>query len=331
MDSVKKILVLGSLNMDFVIRIKQMPQVGETILGNTVQLVPGGKGANQAYAAGKLGGNVTMLGAVGTDPYGTQLIQNLKDVHVDTAGIQMLAEVPTGQAFVMVFDSGDNSIVVIQGANAEVSREMIDKNIQYIEECDYVIMQLEIPLDTVQYVKEIALQKGKKVVLDPAPAVPGLSDEFWKGISLIKPNETELAVLTGKEISSIKDAVAAAEGLIGKGVETVVVTLGGDGCLLVNAQGYQYFPANKVECVDTTAAGDSFIASLVVALSEGKDYKEAICFAQKVSSIVVTKRGAQTSIPWRSEVQEEEKNENTKKCIFSNSIDHPAVSDLLYG
>lgn len=331
MNELKKILVLGSLNMDFVIRVKEMPKIGETILGDTVRLVPGGKGANQAYAAGKLGGDVTMMGGVGADPYGAQLIQSLKEVHVDTEGIQVLENVPTGQAFVAVFDSGDNSIVVIQGANAEIGREMIDKNIHYIDECDYIIMQLEIPLDTVQYVKELAIQKGKKVVLDPAPAVPGLTEEFWRGISLIKPNETELAILTGKEVSTKEEAAAAAESLVAKGIETVIVTLGGDGCLMVNTEGNQYFPANKVKCVDTTAAGDSFIASLVVALSEGKHYEEAICFAQKVSSIVVTKQGAQTSIPWREEIQEEKKNEDTKECIFSNSIHHPAVSDLLCG
>ncbi len=317
--------------MDFVIRVTEMPQIGETVLGQSVQLVPGGKGANQAYAAGKLGGDVTMLGAVGEDPYGEQLIQNLNEVHVDTTGIQRMKNVPTGQAFVSVYDSGDNSIVVISGANADISREMIDENMCYIEECDYIIMQLEIPLDTVQYVKDIAVKKGKKVVLDPAPAVPGLSREFWQGISLIKPNETELAILVGKELSEKEEIAAAAASLVVKGVETVVVTLGGDGCLLVDAERKLYFPPYKVECIDTTAAGDSFIASMVVALCEGKEYEEAIHFAQKVSAIVVTQRGAQTSIPWRSEIQEGENDENTKECIFSNSVCNPAVSDLLYG
>lgn len=327
----KKILVLGSLNMDFVIRVKEMPQIGETILGQSVKLVPGGKGANQAYAVGKLGGDVTMLGAVGEDPYGKQLIQNLNEVHVDTTGIQVVKEVSTGQAFVSVFDSGDNSIVVVQGANAGISREMIDKNMQYIDACDYIIMQLEIPLDIVQYVKDIAVEKGKKVVLDPAPAVSGLSDEFWRGISLIKPNETELSILIGKELSEKEEIAEAAASLVAKGVETVVVTLGGDGCLLVDAERELYFPAYEVECIDTTAAGDSFIASLVVALCEGKGYEEAISFAQKVSAIVVTQWGAQTSIPWRSEIQEGENDESTEECIFSNSDCNPAVSDLLYG
>lgn len=298
----KKILVIGSLNMDFMIRVKENPKVGETILGETVKLVPGGKGANQAYAVGKLGGNVAMLGAVGTDPFGGQLTDNLKSVNVDTTGVQVLEDVPTGQAFVSVYDSGDNSIIVIPGSNGKVSKEMIDENIRYIDECDYIIMQLEIPLDVVQYVKDVAVQKGKKVVLDPAPAVAGLKDEFWNGVSVIKPNETELAILTGKETSTREEIGAAARELVAKGVETVLATLGGEGCLMVNAEGEQYFPSQKVECVDSTAAGDSFLAAFVVALSEDKSYEEAIEFAQKVAAIVVTRQGAQTSIPRREEI-----------------------------
>ncbi|WP_270395097.1 ribokinase [Mediterraneibacter massiliensis] len=302
----KKIMVLGSLNMDFVISVKEMPQVGETILGKDVQLVPGGKGANQAYAAGKLGGNVMMMGAVGKDLYGDKLLNNLSRVHVDTSAIQKLDDVPTGQAFVSVYDNGDNSIIVIQGANGCVDRAMVDANRKYLDECEYIIMQLEIPLETVQYVKDLAVSKGKKVIIDPAPAVPDLPDSFWKNVTLIKPNETEIGILTGRKVSTVEDAKEAAEILVEKGVETVIVTLGGDGCLLVDKENEKYFPANKVECIDTTAAGDSFIASLVVALSEGKDYENAIAFAQKVSAIVVTRQGAQTSIPCRTEIQDGE-------------------------
>ena len=299
----KKILVLGSLNMDFVIRMKEMPQIGETILGETVSLVPGGKGANQAYAAGKLGGDVTMLGAVGNDSYGEKLIQNLKTVQVHAEGIQRMETIPTGQAFVSVYDSGDNSIVVIKGANDSLTKEFIDANESYIDACDYIIMQLEIPLDVVYYVKTLAVRKGKKVVLDPAPAVAGLEDDFWNGISILKPNETELSVLA-QETPETKEGIAKmARKLIAKGVETVIVTLGEKGCLLVNETEEMYFPAHKVEIVDTTAAGDSFIAALVVSICEGNTYKEAIQIAQTVSSQVVTRQGAQTSIPWRAEVK----------------------------
>ncbi|MBS6195702.1 MAG: ribokinase [Clostridiales bacterium] len=299
----KKILVIGSLNMDFVIRVKENPKTGETILGESVKLVPGGKGANQAYAAGKLGGNVTMLGAVGTDPYGCQLTENLKGVNVDTTGIRILEGIPTGQAFVSVYDSGDNSIIVIPGCNGAITKEMIDEQIGYIEECDYIIMQLEIPLDVVQHIKDLAVKKGKKVILDPAPAVEGLKEEFWKGVSVVKPNETELAVLTGKEVSTREEIASAARVLVEKGVETVLATLGGEGCLMVNAEGERYFPADRVTCVDSTAAGDSFLAAFTVALSEEWSYEEAIRFAQKTASIVVTRKGAQTSIPWRKELE----------------------------
>lgn len=302
----KKILVLGSLNMDFVIRVKEMPQVGETILGKSVELISGGKGANQAYAAGKLGGNVTMMGAVGNDLYGDELMNNLRQVHVGTGGLQKVDKVSTGYAFVSVYDSGDNSIIVVPGANGCVDKELIDANMKFIDECDYIIMQLEIPLETVQYVKDLAVSKGKKVIIDPAPAVPNLKDEFWENVTLIKPNETEIGVLTGRKVSTLEDAKDAARILVEKGVETVIVTLGGDGCLLVDKEKEKYFPANKVECIDTTAAGDSFIAALVVALSEGENYEKAIDFAQKVSAIVVTRQGAQTSIPCRNEIQEGE-------------------------
>lgn len=299
----KKIVVLGSLNMDFVIRVREMPQVGETILGESVRLVPGGKGANQAYAIGKLGGAVTMLGAVGEDVYGEQLCQNLRSVGVDTKGVAKLEKVPTGQAFVSVYDSGDNSIIVIPGANGELNREMIDREMHCIDECDYIVMQMEIPLEVIRYVKDTAIRKGKKVVLDPAPAVAGLEDAFWKGISILKPNETELELLTGMKRDTMEEIKEAARSLVAKGVETVVVTLGEKGCLLVDGEKEEYFPLHKVDVKDTTAAGDSFLAALVVALCEGKDYEEAVAFAQRVSAVVVTRQGAQTSIPWRSEME----------------------------
>lgn len=302
----KKIVVLGSLNMDFVIRVKERPGVGETVLGENVRLVPGGKGANQAYAAGKLGGAVAMLGAVGEDGYGEQLCQNLRSVRVDTKGIRKLGNVPTGQAFVSVYDSGDNSIIVIPGANGELSREMIEQEMGCIDECDYIVMQMEIPLDVIRYVKEMAVRKGKKVVLDPAPAVAGLEDEFWKGITILKPNEMELGILTGKRLKTQEEIKDAARSMVEKGVETVIVTLGEKGCLLVDAKKEEYFPVHKVKIKDTTAAGDSFIAALVVALCEGKTYEEAVVFAQRVSAIVVTRQGAQTSIPWRREMEEEQ-------------------------
>lgn len=298
----KKILILGSLNMDFVIRVKNMPACGETIIAESVSLVPGGKGANQAYAVGKLGGRAVMFGAVGKDIYGKRLMENLQSVHVDVSGVQIMEDELTGQAFVSVYDSGDNSIVVAQGANGSLTKELIDQNIAYIDDCDYIIMQLEIPVEIVSYVKQLAQERGKKIILDPAPAVSGLDDSFWNGISILKPNEIELGILTGKSLETDADIEEAARRLVEKGVETVIVTLGEKGCLIVDREKISRFPVKKVEIVDTTAAGDSFLAALVVAMSEGKTLEESVKFAQTVSVIVVTRQGAQTSIPTREEI-----------------------------
>lgn len=299
----KKIMVIGSLNMDSVVETPYMPKAGETISGKSVELIPGGKGANQAYAAGKLGGNVGMIGAVGADAFGTVLKENLEKVGVDTAGVEVMEGETTGQAFITVDSKGENSIIIIAGTNGLVTKEMVDKQRKLIEESDIVIMQLEIPIETVVYAKELARSLGKQIIVDPAPAVADLPEHFWEGIDYIKPNETELSILTGKDIHTRQDAIEGARTLIGKGVGAVLVTLGGDGCLYVTGTKDRLFPAAKVKAVDTTAAGDSFTAGFALALSEGKTYEEAICFGQKVSAIAVTRKGAQTSVPTRKEVE----------------------------
>lgn len=299
----KKITVVGSLNMDVVIETPHMPKCGETISGRKVTMVPGGKGANQAYAVGKLGGDVTMIGAVGTDASGEALLDNLRSVNVNVSGIRKLQDGTTGQAFIAVDDNGDNSIIIIAGTNGHVTKEVIDENAQIIRESDIVIMQLEIPLEVVEYVKELALEAGKTVIVDPAPAVSDIPESFWQGIDYIKPNETELAILTGEKMSTEDELVKGARKMIEKGVKNVIVTLGGDGCLFVTTDTAELFPSNKVKAVDTTAAGDSFTAAFALALSQGADYKEAIRLGQKVSSIAVTRKGAQTSIPSMEEVQ----------------------------
>ena len=304
----EKIVVIGSLNMDHVIEVPHMPECGETLSGRSVALVPGGKGANQAYAVGKLGGNVTMIGAIGKDASGEALINNLKCVGVNVEGIAQIDGGITGQAFITVDDNGDNSIVIIAGTNGMVTKELIDENVHIIKESDIVIMQLEIPLDVVAYVKEIAVKEGKTVIIDPAPAVADIPDFFWKGIDYIKPNETELAILTGLRLETREEIIKGAKMMLERGVKNVIVTLGGDGCLLVKEEGEQFFPSHKVKAVDTTA-GDSFTAAFALALSRGKRDEEAIALGQKVSSIVVTRKGAQTSIPTMSEVEEMRKEE----------------------
>lgn len=293
----KKILIIGSLNMDIVLETPRIPKVGETISGKNIMQTPGGKGANQAYAVGKLGGNVGMIGAVGDDSFGHTLKENLESVGVDAAGVEMFSGEPTGQAYIAVDEKGENSIILIAGTNGMITKEMIKNNLKKIQESDIIIMQLEIPLEVVEYVKELAVEFGKIVILDPAPAIANLPDSFWKGIDYIKPNETELEILIGKEMKNLEELKKGARIMLEKGVKNVVVTLGGDGCLFVSAEREEFFPANKVKVVDTTAAGDSFTAGMALALSKGENCKEAIQFGQKVSAIVVSRMGAQTSIP----------------------------------
>lgn len=300
-----RILVVGSLNMDFVIDVEKMPVAGETILGERLKLVPGGKGANQAYAAGKLGGDVQMIGAVGNDTYGQMLMENLKSVGVDTSGIEVLEGVPTGNAFISVDKNGENSIIVIQGANARITSEMIDRHRDLIDACDIVIMQMEIPIPVIEYVKQIAKEKGKIVILDPAPAQADLTEEFLSGFDIIKPNETELQILTGRKMTSCEEMAEGARELLDKGIGTVIITLGGEGALMITKDSCEEFKARKVIPVDTTAAGDSFTAALAIQLGKGISCGEAIAFGNKVSGVVVTRKGAQTSIPTMEEVIKE--------------------------
>lgn len=298
----KKVLVVGSLNMDIVIETDHIPVSGETISGKSIELIPGGKGANQAYTIGKLGGNVAMLGAVGEDDKGQKLLENLEKVGVNVAGIKKMNDVPTGQAYIAVDSAGNNVIVIIAGANGEVSESLIRENMELILNSDIIVMQLEIPLEVVRFVKDLAVELGKTVIVDPAPAVKGIPDSFWAGIDYIKPNETEIGILTGMEVKNQEDAVRAAKTLIKKGVKNVIVSLGSKGCVLVTKDTEEYFPACKVKAVDTTAAGDCFTAAFALALSQGKDSKEAISFGQKASAIAVTRKGAQTSIPTLEEI-----------------------------
>lgn len=298
----KKILVIGSLNMDFLIETAKIPEPGETVLGRSVSHIPGGKGANQAYAAGRLDGDVAMIGAVGDDAYGKMLTGSLRSAGVDISGIETCSGMSTGQAYISLEASGENCIIVIPGANLLVTPELIERHMDLVDACDYILTQFEIPLDTVRFIQKLARRKNKRLIVDPAPAVPDLEPGFWEGISIIKPNETELALLTGLKMNSREEYIAGARALIEKGVETVVLTLGKTGCIAVSGQEARFFPAHVVKTVDTTAAGDSFTAALAIALSEGNDIKDAVAFAQNVCAVVVTRKGAQSSIPGRNEL-----------------------------
>lgn len=300
----ERILIIGSLNMDMVIEMKRMPLKGETVLGNSIAYIPGGKGANQAFAAGMLGGNAAMLGCVGCDDLGTQLKENMKKSGTDTAGIAEIEHCPTGMAVIYVDDGGDNSIVVIAGANGVCDVEYLKQNDEMIQNSSYIIFQMEIPCEAVYYGIRRAKELGKTVVLNPAPAPDHLPEEILALVDYLTPNETEVAKLTGQKDLSMESIRAGAQKLLCQGVKNVLVTLGDKGALLVNKDGENLYPTRKVSAVDTTAAGDCFNGAFVVGLAEGMSHEEAIRFANTASSIAVTRKGAQSSIPTREEVME---------------------------
>ena len=297
-----KILVIGSLNIDMVMKVDHMPTAGETILCDGMKLVAGGKGANQACAAGRLGTDVTMLGAIGNDSHGEMQRDSLQRSGVDVSGLITKERVSTGTAFITVNKEGNNSIVVVQGANAQFTPEDIEAHRDLLEECEIVILQLEIPMDTVLYAVKLARTLGKTVILDPAPVPEHFPEELYQYVDIIKPNESELSRLTG--IADTQNHLEEAVQIVkDHGVKNVLVTLGGDGVYLdTENEPPVHIPAKKVEVVDTTAAGDSFTAALAAMLLEGKTLKEAAEFANQVSAIVVTREGAQDSIPTLQEV-----------------------------
>lgn len=300
----KKILVIGSLNMDMVIPVKELPQKGETILGGSPDYIPGGKGANQACAAGKLGGAVTMLGKVGRDSMGRTLKENLAAAGVDVSHVEETPDAPTGMAVIYVSESGSNSIVVIPGANGLCDAAYIEANEDLIAAHDIIVLQLEIPYDGVFRAIRLAKKHGRLVVLNPAPAPDSLPPEIIASLDYFTPNETEMGRIAGLPVGNTKEAVAAGKKLVEAGVGTVLATLGEAGALLVTGETAQVIPTLRVRAVDTTAAGDTFNGAFVTALAEGKSEAEAIAFGNRAAAISVTRKGAQTSIPTRKEVEE---------------------------
>lgn len=298
----KKILVIGSLNMDITLRMERAPEAGETLTADSLITSPGGKGANQAYAAGKLGGDVTMLGAVGQDAYGEELCRNLASVGVDISGIRKIAGVSTGTAVIFVEHTGENRIVLVSGANSMVDRAYIDEHIDKIRDCEIVMLQLEIPLETVTYAAKLAKELGKTVILDPAPAIPNISAELLSYVDYMKPNETELnMLLTGKaDALQLDEALERVQKL---GVKNVWVTLGSKGVFFKGVDGNsEVIPSIQVTAVDTTAAGDTFLAAAAVSLSKGEGPREAAIYGNRAASIAVTRPGAQQSMPTAEEV-----------------------------
>ena len=303
------ILVVGSLNMDQVVRVPRVPMLGETLLGaGSLKLIPGGKGANQAVAMARLGAHVSMAGRVGTDPFGEQLVQALAADHVDTHLIVTDVEEASGVAFIFLTSDGDNSIIVASGANMRVGLDEVrfPKILAALHQAQALVLQLEIPLGTVQRLIAEGHSAGVPVILNLAPAHP-LSRETLQQVSVLILNETEATLLSGQRVESMEDARIVATVLHESGIPTIVMTLGSRGALLVttDAAGQLhsiYQPAPKVQVIDTTAAGDCFVGAFTVALTAGQSSEEALRFAVHASALKVTRFGAQSGLPTREEV-----------------------------
>jgi ribokinase len=297
----KRIVVVGSCNTDMVIKSDRLPVPGETILGGTFFMNPGGKGANQAVAASRMGGNVTLISKTGNDVFGKQSVMLYTAENIKTDYIYSDPKHPSGVALITVDSQGENCIVVASGANAYLTPSDIDKASAEIESSDLVLMQLEIPIETVEYVAEMASKKGIKVILNPAPA-RALSDNLLKNLYIIIPNKSEAEILSGIKVSDIESAKQAADIISAKGVEIVVITLGAQGALIKEYGEYLFVEAFKVDALDTTAAGDTFCGAFCVGLSEGRSIPDAVKFAARAAALTVTRMGAQASIPYRSEL-----------------------------
>lgn len=298
----KKIIVLGSCNTDMVIRTTRLPVSGETIIGGEFMMTPGGKGANQAVAASRLGGDVTFVTKIGNDVFGRQSLELYQNEKINTDYVFLDTENPSGIALITVDESAENCIVVASGANKTLSKEDVDKCRKEIEGADILLMQLEVPMETVEYAAELANRAGVKIILNPAPATI-MSDGLLKNIDIIIPNKTEAELISGIRVYDWETAKTAAGRISEKGVDTVIITLGSLGALLKVGETYQEFPIREnIKAVDTTAAGDTFCGALSVALSEGMPFSDAIRFANEAAGVSVTKMGAQVSIPYRSDI-----------------------------
>jgi len=296
-----KILILGGINMDETIRVVAMPKVGETINGHDLTFSPGGKGANQAFAAAKLGAKVKMLGAVGCDTFGEAICKNLSSVGIDLSDLYRDEKEPTGTALITVDDRGNNSIIVAQGANLRYRPEMI--NDALFNDVSMVIMPLEVPMDAIEIFIKRAYELGKTVIVNPAPAPEGSIAHLYPMISWLTPNETELEKMSGMNCDSLDSIVAAAEKLLNAGVKNLLITAGSRGSVWVSKEKAVLFPTRTVKAVDTTAAGDTFHGGFCTKLAEGASVEEAIFFGNFAASIGVTRPGAQASVPSREEVE----------------------------
>jgi ribokinase len=298
----KDILVIGSSNTDMIVQAPRIPRPGETILGGTFNTAAGGKGANQAVACARAGGKVTFVARVGRDMFGEQALQGFRQDGIDVTYVKQDDTAPSGVALIIVDEHGENSIAVASGANNNLGKADLEAARAAFQTADTVLMQLEIPLETVEAAARMAREQGIRVILNPAPACT-LSDALLQNVSILTPNETEAELLTGIIVQDETSARKAAEVLIGKGVKTVILTLGAAGAYLHTDTFQGMIPSYPVEPVDTTAAGDTFNGVLAVALAEGRSLEQAVTFANAAAALSVTKLGAQPSAPDRESVE----------------------------
>jgi ribokinase len=295
-----KIFVIGSANTDMVVKTEKLPQLGETKLGGTFFMNAGGKGANQAVAVARIGGSVTFVTKVGNDIFGKQTIEDLKTECINTSNVFIDEFAPSGVALIMVNEAGENCIVVAPGANAKLLPDDI-KSVSNISQAEIILLQLEIPMETITSVVKNAKINGQRVILNPAPAQK-LDDELLSGLFLITPNETEASLLTGIIVKDEITASQAAHALLSKGVQNVVITMGASGAYILAGGISKIVPVKTVKAIDSTGAGDVFNGAMAVAISESKSIEDAVIFANKAAAISVTRLGAQSSVPYRKEI-----------------------------
>ena len=299
----KNIVVIGSSNTDMIIKTARIPRPGETVLGGDFSIAPGGKGANQAVSAARAGGQVIFIARVGEDMFGEKAVDGFIGDTINIDYIIKDTNAPSGVALIFVDEQGENSIAVASGANAHVSPADVHAAQDIIASAGIVLMQLEIPIETVETAAELASSNGVEVILNPAPAQP-LGDDLLKNVSILTPNETEAELLTGIKVEEEEGAANAASELIAKGVKTVLITLGARGVYVAAPEYKGIIPAYSVDTiVDTTAAGDVFNGVLAVSLAENKTLPEAVRFSNAAAALSVTKLGAQTSAPYRHEIE----------------------------
>lgn len=302
----KKLVVIGSINIDHILNVSSFPRPGETVSGEGYQIAFGGKGANQAVAAGRCGANIQFIAAVGNDVFGDEICQQFVQDHIDICSVGKIDQAKTGVALIFVDQKGENSIGIYAGANAFVTTDYIYQYRQDIIDADALLVQLETPLPAIEYAIRLAKDNNTTVIVNPAPA-KALSDMFLSFIDIITPNETETEQLTGITISSQADAAKAADYLHQKGISIVIITLGSQGAWVSQCH-HGYIEGSRIKSypvttIDTIAAGDTFNGMLATAILEGKSLSEAVSFANAAAALSVTKKGAQPSIPWREEIE----------------------------